>query len=162
MNNELIIEKERLIERKNYLNDVIPVLKAFLSRNSSKFTNTESLVALKKIREHLLLLEEEASTVYLNAKSVRNQLNNTCTHDVLKREGDKNIYCCCICHDYFTINDIDFECFLIDCFENNYYFENIIWNIILDIAKRKENIFDVFEEKLLKKINNAMVYRRTK
>ena len=162
MNNELIMQKENFIKRKYFLDEVIPILKGFLSQNSSKFTNEESLVALNKIREHLLLLEEESSTIYKNAKSVRRQLNETCTHDILKRDCNKNIYCCCICHDYFTINDIDFDCFLIDCFDNDYYYENIIQSIILDTAKKNENFFDEFEKKILEKSDNIMVYRRTK
>lgn len=162
MDNMLIMQKEKLIERRYFLNDVIPILKGFLNQNSSKFTNEESLLALNKIRQYLLTLEEEAKGIYTNSKIVRRQLNETCTHDVLKKEYGKNIYSCSICHDYFTIDDIDFDCFLTDCIENDPHADNIIWNIILDTASKGESIFDVFEEKLLDKSDNIMVYRRTK
>ena len=160
MNNKLIAEIERHRERQYVLSKVIPEIKTLLKR-SSTFTKEESIIALEKIKQHLILLENELKNGYVTAKKMRRDLHNSCTHEVLIKNS--NCYECCICGKYFIFDDIDFDTFLIDSLEvdpMNYH--NLIFHIINEIATSDEDIMDVFEDRLYSKNDNLLVYRRSR
>ena len=163
MNNKLIVEKERLIERRDLLIDVIPKLKTIL-KNSSVFTKEESIIALERIKKYLELLNEEEKNNRVSMKKLHKEIYNSCTHDVIiKENNEKNIYECCICHEYFVLDDINFNCFLIDDVDGKQMsWFSLISHIIKEIAINDDDIFEVFEDKLYSKNNNLLVYRRYK
>ncbi len=159
MNNKLIAEIERHKERQYVLSKVVPEIKSLLKK-SSIFTKEESITALKKIKQHLIILEEEYKNRFVTAKRMRKELYDSCTHDILTKNA--NWYECFICRDRFILDDIDFNCFLIESLEENPMLYSIISHIINEIATNDEDIMEVFEDRLYSKNDNLLIYRRSR
>lgn len=166
MNNKLITDIERHRKRNNLLREVVPELER-LVKNSSIFTKEESIKALIIIKERLILLQEELKNSYVIAKKMRRELAEYCTHEVLIKKS--NYYECAICGEYFGLENIDFNTFLVECLEPDHYLYNIIASdIIGEIAMNEEDIFEVFEDMLYERykehndLDNLLVYRRSR
>lgn len=162
MNNKLIAEKERLSKRHRALREVIPKIKELL-KDREQFSKKDSIEALKKITDYLSQFEEEARMDFITLKKLHRDIINNCNHEILVKEGIKNIYHCAICNELFMLDDIDFDCFLIESIEDsamNYFW--LLSSIIKEIATNDENIMDIFESRLYKKNNKLLVYRRSR
>lgn len=166
MNNKLISDIYKNDKRKDLLCKVVPELEKLI-KNSSKFTKKESIEALNKIRDRLVLLQSELKNTFVIARKMRWELRQVCTHEVLIKKD--NYYECAICGECFKLENIDFNTFLVECLETDYYLYNIILSdIISDIAMKDEDIFDVFEDMLYERykvhndIDNLLVYRRSR
>lgn len=166
MNNKLIADIERNRKRNYLLGHVVPELEK-LVKNSGTFTKVESIDALNEIKDKLVLLNDELKNTYVMAKRMRRELDECCIHEVLiKRE---NYYECAICGECFKLENIDFNTFLVECLEPDYYLYNVILSdVISDIAMNNKDIFDVFEDTLYEKYkeydreDNLLVYRRSR
>ena len=165
MNNKLIADIERHKKRNYLLSGVVPELERLVKSNNV-FTKEESIEALNKIRDRLVLLEEELKESYVIAKKMRRELYEGCTHEALIKRS--NYYECVICGEYFMLEGINFNCFLVDSLEERSNLYYIISCIINEIAIQDEDIFDVFENKLYEKYkeydkeDNLLVYRRSR
>ena len=166
MNNKLIADIYKNEKRKDLLCELVPELEKLI-KNSSKFTKKESIEALNKIRERLVLLNEELKNTFVTARKMRWELRQACTHEALIKRD--NYYECAICGECFKFENIDFNTFLVECLETDYYLYNVILSdIISDIAMKDEDIFDVFEDMLYERykvhndIDNLLVYRRSR
>lgn len=166
MNNKLIADIERHRKRNNLLREVVPELER-LVKSSSTFTKEESIKALSIIKERLIFLQEELKNSYVIAKKMRRALDECCTHEVLIKRD--NYYECAICGECFGLENIDFNTFLVECLETDYYLYNVILtNVISDIAINNKDIFEVFEDMLYERykkhndIDNLLVYRRSR
>ena len=163
MDNKLIAEIEVRSKREKILDNVIPEIKRLLNVDSSKFTKEESIVALEKIRDYFVSLDEEYKSHFTNIKSLYLTLYDTCKHEVLMRENNSNICKCAICGERLIIDDINFDCFLIDSIEGNHMNSwSLISYIIKEIASNDEDIMEVFEDKLYSKNDSLLVYRRSR
>ena len=146
MNNKLIAEIGRNDKRISLLREMVPELKILL-KNGSTFTREESIEVLNKIREKLVLLEDELKNNYVLAKKLRRQVHEECTHEALVKKS--NYYECAICDECFKLDDINFNTFLVECLETDYYLYNVILtNVISDIAINNKDIFEVFKDML--------------
>ena len=166
MNNKLIADIYINEKRKDLLCKVVPELEGLIN-NSSKFTKKESIKALSIIKERLILLQEELKNSYVIAKKMRRELDECCTHEVLIKKS--NYYECAICGECFGLENIDFNTFLVECLETDYYLYNIILSdIIGKIAMNEEDFFEVFEDMLYERykehndLDNLLVYRRSR
>lgn len=166
MNNKLIADIERNRKRNYLLGHVVPELER-LVKNSGTFTKVESIDSLNKIKDKLVLLNEELKNTYVMAKRMRRELGECCIHEVLIKRD--NYYECAICGECFKFENIDFNAFLVECLEPDYYLYNIILSdVISDIAINGKDIFDVFEDMLYERykahnnIDNLLVYRRSR
>ena len=70
MNNKLIAEIGRNDKRISLLREMVPELKILL-KNASTFTREESIEALNKIREKLVLLEDELKNNYCKENNIK-------------------------------------------------------------------------------------------
>ena len=109
MNNKLIADIERHKKRNYLLSGVVPEL-ARLVKSNNVFTKEESIEALNKIRDRLVLLEEELKESYVIAKKMRRELHEGCTHEALIKRS--NYYECVICGEYFMLEGINFNCLI--------------------------------------------------
>ena len=166
MNNKLIVDMERNKKRNYLLGHVVPELEGLI-KNCGTFTKVESIEALNKIKDKLVLLNDELKNTYVMAKRMRRELDECCIHEVLIKRD--NYYECAICGECFKFENIDFNAFLVECLETDYYLYNVILSdIISDIAMKDEDIFNVFEDMLYERykvhndIDNLLVYRRTR
>lgn len=166
MNNKLITDIERHRKRNNLLREVVPELER-LVKSSSIFTKEECIKALSIIKDRLILLHEELKNSYVIAKKMRRELDECCNHEVLIKKS--NYYECSICGECFKFENIDFNTFLVECLETDYYLYNVILSdIISDIAINNKDIFEVFEDMLYEEykthndIDNLLVYRRSR
>lgn len=166
MNNKLIADICTNEKRNDLLREVAPELEK-LVKSSSTFTKKESIEVLSIIKERLILLQEELKNSYVAAKKMRWELRQACTHEVLIKRD--NYYECAICGECFKFKNIDFNIFLVECLEPDYYLYNVILtDVISDIAVNNKDFFDVFEDMLYEKykvhndINNLLVYRRSR
>lgn len=165
MNNKLIADIERNRKRNYLLSNIVPELE-ILVKNGSVFTKEESIKALSKIKERLILLHEELKNSYVIVKKMRRELYECCTHEALIKRD--NYYECAICGECFMLEGINFNCFLVDSLEERSNLYYIISCIINEIAIQDENIFDVFEDRLYEryknynKEDNLLVYRRSR
>jgi len=165
MNNKLIANIERHRKRGDLLRNVVPELER-LVKNSDTFTKEESITALNKIRDSLVLLSDELKNSYVMAKKMRIELRDCCTHEVLIKRS--NYYECVICGECFRIDDINFNCFLVDSLEESPMLYYTISCIINEIAINDKDIFIIFEEMLYKKYkdydnsDNLLIYRRSR
>ena len=166
MNNKLIADIERNRKRNYLLGIVVPELEK-LVRNSSAFTKKESIEVLNEIKNRLTMLQEELKNSYVIARKMRWELRQSCTHEVLVKKD--NYYECAMCGECFKFENIDFNTFLVECLETDYYLYNVILTgVISDIAMKDENIFEVFEDMLYERykvhnnIDNLLVYRRSR
>lgn len=165
MNNKLIADIERNRKRRDLLRNVVPELER-LVKNSDTFTKEKSIEVLNKIRESLVLLSDELKNSYVMAKKMRMELRDCCTHEVLIKRS--NYYECVICGECFGINDINFNCFLVESLEQKTILYYIISCVINEIAINDDDIFNVFEDMLYYKYkdyddsDNLLVYRRSR
>ena len=164
MNNKLIANIYINEKRKDLLCKVVPELEKII-KNSSKFTKKESIEALSIIRDKVVLLQEELKNTFVAARKMRWGLRQACTHEALVKKS--NYYECAICDECFKLDDINFNSFLVECLETDYYLYNVILtNVISDIAINNKDIFEVFEDMLYERykkhndIDNLLVYRR--
>lgn len=165
MNNKLIADIERNRKRNYLLGNIVPELEK-LVKNGGAFTKKDSIEALNKIRDRLVLLQGELKDSYVAARKMRKELNECCTHEVLIKRS--NYYECAICGECFMLENIDFNTFLLECLDESHYLFVIVSDVISEIAINDGNIFDVFEDRLYEKYkeydkeDNLLVYRRSR
>ena len=166
MNNKLIADIYKNEKRKDLLCELVPELEKLI-KNSRIFTKKESIEALNKIRDRLVLLNEELKNTFVTARKMRWELRQACTHEALIKRD--NYYECAICGECFKFENIDFNTFLVECLETDYYLYNVILtDVITDIAINNKDIFEVFEDMLYERykkhndIDNLLVYRRSR
>ena len=165
MNYRLIVDIYINEKRKNLLRKIVPELDT-LVKNSISFTRKESIEALNKIKDRLVLLQTELKESYVIAKKMRKELNESCTHEVLIKRD--NYYECVICGECFGLENIDFNTFLVESLEERANLYYITSCVISEIAMNDEDIFGVFEDRLYKnyknydKEDNLLVYRRSR
>lgn len=165
MNNKLIADIYKNGKRNDLLKEIVPKLET-LVKNSDTFTKKESVTALNKVRDSLVLLRDELNSSYVKAKGMRKILRNSCTHEIIIKKS--NYYECVICGECFKLDDINFNCFLVENLEECSMLYYIISCIINDIAMNDEDVFSVFEDMLYDKYknygdsDNLLVYRRSR
>lgn len=166
MNIKLISDIYINEKRKDLLCKVVPELEKLI-KNSSKFTKKESIEVLNKIRDRLVLLQSELKNTFVTARKMIWELRQACTHEVLIKKD--NYYECAICGECFKFENIDFNTFLVECLEPDYYLYNVIlYDIIGEIAMNEDDFFEVFEDMLYERykvhndIDNLLVYRRSR
>ena len=165
MNNKLIADIERNKKRNYLLGNIVPELE-ILVKNGGAYTKEESMEALNKIRDKLVLLQSELKNSNVIARKLRRELYECCTHEILIKRS--NYYECAICGECFRLENIDFNTFLIDSLEERSNLYYIISCIVSEIAMNDGNIFDVFENRLYEKYreyykeDDLLVYRRSR
>lgn len=166
MNNKLIANIYINEKRKDLLCKVVPELERLIN-NGSKFTKEESIKALSIIRDKVVMLQEELKNTFVAARKMRWGLRQACTHEILVKKD--YYYECAICDECFKLDSINFDAFLVECLETDYYLYNVILaDVISDIAINNKDIFEVFEDMLYERykkrndIDNLLVYRRSR
>jgi len=159
MNNDLLTKNKKLHEEEKSLYFTISQIESVL-KNKSFFSTPESIIALEKIKKYLESKKNRLLTIEQEQKKLRKEIRDTCHHEIIiKTDLNTN---CAICNRLF-INPPEFEHILVEYDGHiNPSFYHSIDSSINEIASKNGNLLDEFEDKIIDKIKQIRLYRRTK
>jgi len=160
MNKELILKREEL--RKEELNNkyIVDGLTNFLDKYSECFKKKESIDSLKRLKEYLEKQLRKKEQIEKTKIENNERLKEECRHEILLELNEYDWIICPICGEEILSEDLNFEHYLVRNTSSRIAID--LYNIILDIAKSNEDVFETFENKLLKRDKHVTIERRIK
>ena len=144
----------QLDKRITMLHESIPKIENLINY-SSVFKNKDSIESLDVIKKKLLVLKDEFRSDIVQKRKMIFELHNNCKHEVLVSSSKG--YRCPVCDACIALNNIDFDCFLVDSLEEKPFIYIYIEDILKEIARLGGHAAKVAREDIEKNLGKSVI-----